>query len=488
MLESPSLCPLFPSTLRSCHLDGDDASCRPERRQGEDARRRPHGAITMPLNSSRLLSSDHTITQMRNVPCPNNTPQPVSLESLAALSRTARAVLRTPTPDPRDIPAPLHIFQRRSTEPAASSRVGDTRRHGMIIQDAIPPQQPANTSLDVPTSFPTLFLPDHDLLPSYTPLPNLGNRRMIDPSASPIVPAGVLSTCEVLISRQRELSSLRCQWTTHCRRCRKELHNPNASTEHTRFRSPVARSYDLPPPYAPVDPYPLYSDTTDYGELRRQRAKRSVFWARMALYPFIPETVLLDKAAYATAMGVEKVAYKMKKGVVSAGVRVMAVPGRIERGRAKRKIKWLEGRGLVEVAREGGETEGAERVERVRVVANATTATVTTAAADATTPTATATAAATGVQERPRNRNTNRDGNRNRQRGEVRDVAPGVVQERRREERRREERRRTERPREERPREQRSRTETPRQERHGEERSGEETHACTAYWHLGAVV
>jgi hypothetical protein len=208
----------------------------------------------------------------------------------------------------------------------------------------------------------------------------------------------------------------------------------------------------------------------------------------MALYPFIPETVLLDKAAYATAMGVEKVAYKMKKGVVSAGVRVMAVPGRIERGRAKRKIKWLEGRGLVEVAREGGETEGAERVERVRVVANATTATVTTAAADATTPTATATAAATGVQERPRNRNTNRDGNRNRQRGEVRDVAPGVVQERRREERRREERRRTERPREERPREQRSRTETPRQERPGEERSGEETHACTAYWHLGAVV
>lgn len=307
----------------------------------------------------------------------------------------------------------------------------------MIIQDAIPPHQPANPSPDVPTSFPPLFLPDHDLLPCYTPLPTLSVARMIDPSASPTVPPGVLGTCEVLISRQRELSSLRCQWTTHCRRCRKALHNPSARIEHTRFRSPVARTYDLPPPYAPVDPYPLFSDTTDYGELRRQRAKRSVFWARMVLYPFIPETVLLDKAAYATAMGVEKVAGGVKKGVVSAGVRVMAVPGRIERGRAKGKIKWLQGKGFVEVAGEGeGEgTEGAERGERVRVV-----------------PRAASTAARSG-QERPR----------------------------------------ADRPRTERPRERRSRAQTPREERLREERSGEVVSsevrdACIAYWHLGAVV
>lgn len=155
------------------------------------------------------------------------------------------------------------------------------------------------------------------------------------------------------------------------------------------------------------------------------------------MYPFIPETVLLDKAAYATAMGVEKVAGGVKKGVVSAGVRVMAVPGRIERGRAKGKIKWLQGKGFVEVAGEGeGEgTEGAERGERVRVV-----------------PRAASTAARSG-QERPR----------------------------------------ADRPRTERPRERRSRAQTPREERLREERSGEVVSsevrdACIAYWHLGAVV
>ena len=408
----------------------------------------------------------------------------------------------------------------------------------MIIQDAIPPQPPTYTAPDVPTSFPPLFLPDHDLLPCYTTYPTVSVARMIDPAASPTVPAGILGTCEVLISRQRELSSLRCQWITHCRRCRKELHNPSARTEHTRFRSPVARTYDLPPPYAPVDPYPVFSDTTDYGELRRQRAKRSVFWARMVLYPFIPETVLRDKAAYATAMGVEKVAYGVKKRVVSAGARVMAVPKKIEKGRAKRKLKWLEGKGFVEVAREGeterDETGRAERVERVRVVprvatATATAAGTTAATAQATTSTTTtAPAATTGAQERPRNRNRNANTDRNRHGGEWREVTTGIVAERRREERRREERRREERrraqrsgedrPRTERPREQRSRaqtprtetlrqdtpreevprqetprTETPRQEAPRQERSREEMNsevsdACAAYWHLAAVL
>lgn len=223
---------------------------------------------------------------------------------------------------------------------------------------------------------------------------------------------------------------------------------------------------------------------------------------------------MLDKAAYATAMGVEKVAGGVKKGVVSAGVRVMAVPGRIERGRAKRKIEWLKGKGFVEVAREGDEeaqeTDGAEGVERVRVVPRAAS---TAATATATAP------AATGAQERPRNRtrNTNTNTDRNRHGGEWREVtgivAERVREERRREERRREERRREERrraarsgeerpradrPRTERPREQRSRAQTPRQERPRQETPRQETpreqtssevsNACTAYWHLGGVM
>lgn len=224
---------------------------------------------------------------------------------------------------------------------------------------------------------------------------------------------------------------------------------------------------------------------------------------------------MLDKAAYATAMGVEKVAGGVKKGVVSAGVRVMAVPGRIERGRAKRKIEWLKGKGFVEVAREGGgeaqETDGAEGVERVRVVPRAAS---TAATATATAP------AATGAQERPRNRtrNTNTNTDRNRHGGEWREVTTGIVaervreerrrEERRREERRREERRRAarsgeerpradrpraersneERPRTERPREQRTRAQTPRQERPREQTSSEVSNACTAYWHLGGVM
>jgi hypothetical protein len=100
----------------------------------------------------------------------------------------------------------------------------------------------------------------------------------------------------------------------------------------------VSEAYDLPPPYAPRDPYPLF----------KPKERKPSIWSRAVLYPFVPEGELLNKAAFATDRLASKVAFGVKKGVEEVGKKAKAVPRQIECKRAKRKIRWLEGRGYVD--------------------------------------------------------------------------------------------------------------------------------------------
>ena len=94
----------------------------------------------------------------------------------------------------------------------------------------------------------------------------------------------------------------------------------------------------MPPPYAPHDPYSLF----------KPEERKPSIWSRVVLYPFVPEGELLNKAAFATDRLAKNVAISMKKGVEKASKKAKDVPKQIESKRARRKIRWLEGRGYVD--------------------------------------------------------------------------------------------------------------------------------------------
>ncbi|KAF3003593.1 hypothetical protein E8E13_006931 [Curvularia kusanoi] len=300
----------------------------PERRHGDDdSRRRVHGNADMPLNRSRLtLSPDHIASAMRDMTFSNDPAASDLAASLAALHRARQAAQQTPSTsrspspeDPRDISAPLHIFQRRSTAPELSSNTDDTRRHGVVIQDALPLHPPPSPSP------PPHDNPDDDLtssassissepLPSYTPLPPRPTRRMTSPGTP--TPTPTLNHPSTHQSRQRELLSLRRQWVQHTRRS-----SSAPLTARTHYRAPIAQSHDLPPPYAPTDPYPLYASlpSPHCPPEPSSNSNKPSLWARAVLYPFVPEGVLLDKAAGVTERACAKVKFRVKKGVLAIG-------------------------------------------------------------------------------------------------------------------------------------------------------------------------
>lgn len=70
------------------------------------------------------------------------------------------------------------------------------------------------------------------------------------------------------------------------------------------------------------------------------------------LYAFVPESELRDKAAFATDRLARSVAGGVKRGVQDVGRRAKGVPGKIERGRAERKIRWLQDRGYASTSEE----------------------------------------------------------------------------------------------------------------------------------------
>ena len=179
--------------------------------------------------------------------------------------------------------------------------------------------------------------PEPDDLPSYSAVACAPSRRLTDDGTlyEPL-DARTLGGRQ---SRQRELRELQRQW--HVRR----RSHPTFETERTRFRAQVSEAYNLPPPYAARDPYPVF-------KAEEEEERRPSLWARVVLYPFVPEGELLEKAACATDRVAARVAFGVKKGVEEVGKKARAVPGRIENKRAERKIKWLEGRGYVDVGHE----------------------------------------------------------------------------------------------------------------------------------------
>ena len=319
MISSPSLCPLFPSTIHDCILTReteDESSAR------RDHHRRIYGNIDMQLNSSRLpLNPDHIATQIREQPRSAAErapiPPPVSFESRIP-RRSARATSR-PLFTPRThTPPPIRSFHRRG----GMSDVyipEDTRRHGMILAE------------------PEESIPQHppESLPSYTPLPCSPFRRVTDDGrleSSPVDPVSIRARQ----SRQTELRQLQRQWNI-----RRHTH-PVDATEPTHYRAQVAETYDLPPPYACRDPYPLF----------KPKERKASIWSRVALYPFVPQGPLYDKATFATDRLASKVAFGVKKGVENAGKKAKASRKQMECKRAQRKITWLEGRGYVDLDRE----------------------------------------------------------------------------------------------------------------------------------------
>ncbi|KZM25956.1 hypothetical protein ST47_g2954 [Ascochyta rabiei] len=235
------------------------------------------------------------------------------------LRRSARATqrlpptTRTPTPPPLWTPTPRRNFHRRGAIDGSASYPDDTRRHGMILEGQNEP----------------LAL-EPEALPAYTPTPSTLYRRVTTDGALP--PPDPWLHGHGRASRQLELRELQRQWTI-----RRPSH-PLCPTERTLFRPPVSEAYDLPPPYAPRDPYPLF----------KPAEKRPSMWARVVLYPFVPEGEMLDKAALATDRLAKTVVGGVRKGVGEVGKKAKAVPRQIESTRAKRKIGWLGGRGYVD--------------------------------------------------------------------------------------------------------------------------------------------
>ncbi|KAF2631037.1 hypothetical protein BU25DRAFT_488487 [Macroventuria anomochaeta] len=322
MISSPSLCPLFPSTIHICQLSPGSRDERPERHETNDNnRRRFYGNINMQLNSSRLpLNPDHIATQMREQSSSDEELTPAPPQPLRRTARVVRRPLsmtRSSTPPPTGTLPSRRAFYRRGATATTPLEPDDTRRHGMILED----------TEDRVTTHP-------DTLPSYSPVPYTPFRRVTDD--------GTLSepldarTVRNRQSRQRELRELQRQWNV-----RRRTH-PTCETERTQFRALVSEAYDLPPPYAPRDPYPLF----------KTKERKPSIWSRVVLYPFVPEGELLNKAAFATDRMAAKVAFGVKQGVEEVGKKAMAVPRRIESKRAERKIKWLENRGYVDTNRE----------------------------------------------------------------------------------------------------------------------------------------
>ena len=289
--------------------------------------------MDMPLNSSRLpLDPDHIATQMREQQhiADESTPSPpIPHENCRPLRRSARAagrpsfITRTPTPPP------IRGFERRGAvfelEPYIPA---DTRRHGMILENT----RRNGVVLSNPEESSTL---QADALPPYTDVPCNPFRRMTDDGRleSELVDTDLIRDRQ---SRQMELRELQRQWNV-----RRRTH-PVCPTERTQYRALVSEAYDLPPPYASRDPYPLF----------KPEERKPSIWSRVVLYPFVPEGEMLNKAAFATDRLASKVAFGVKKGVEEVGKKAKAVPRQIECKRAKRKIKWLEGRGYIDVDQE----------------------------------------------------------------------------------------------------------------------------------------
>jgi len=292
-------------------------------------RRRFFGNINMQMNSTRLLlSSDHIATQIREPSCSVETVDRTSNLSAHPLRPTARAPQqqvgvppRTPTPPPTDLPPP-RLLRRRGAVATLPFRPTDTRRHGVILDEPLGP------SLE-------------EDLPNYTPIPYTPFRRVTDDGTlSAPIDARTLRNRE---ARQRELRELQRQWNVR-RRTHPTASSELPRTERTRYRPLVSEAFDLPPPYAPNDPYPLYN----------AQPRRPSLVSKILLLPFVPEGKLLDRAAMKTDQWAEVVRSNVKTGVRVVGNKAKAVPKCIERQRVNRKIRWLESRGMIEVDREAG--------------------------------------------------------------------------------------------------------------------------------------
>jgi hypothetical protein len=291
-------------------------------------RRRFYGNINMQLNSMRLLlSPDHIATQMREPSCSAETGDRTSDLSSHSLHPIAQAQQhvgvspRTPTPPPTDLPPP-RMLRRRGAVASVPFRPTDTRRHGVILDE------PLGASLE-------------EDLPSYAPIPYTPFRRVTDDGTlSAPIDTRTLRSRE---ARQRELRELQRQWNVR-RRTHPTASSELPRTERTRYRPLVSEAFDLPPPYAPSDPYPLYS----------AEPRRPSLVSKILLYPFVPEGKLLDRAAMKTDQWAALVRCNVKTGVKVVGNKAKAVPKRLEEQRAKRKIIWLEQRGMVEVNRAAG--------------------------------------------------------------------------------------------------------------------------------------
>lgn len=320
--SSLSLRSLFPSTTQIWQSDGGTGEHTSQEHDINDHHhRRFYGNIDMQLNSTRLLlSPDHIATQIREPSCSAETED----TDLSARS-IAEASPRTPTPPPADLPPP-RILRRRADTVSIPFQPTDTRRHGVILDEPLGP------SLD-------------EDLPSYAPLPSIPFRRVTD--------SGTLSapidarTLRSRSARQRELRELQRQWTVR-RRTHPTAPSELPRTERTRYRARVSEAFDLPPPYASADPYPLYT----------AEPRRPSLVARILLFPFVPEVRLLERAAKRTDQWAALVKGNVKTGVREVGRKAKAVPRRFEEKRAERKIRWLEERGRVDVFREREDLSG----------------------------------------------------------------------------------------------------------------------------------
>lgn len=193
----------------------------------------------------------------------------------------------------------------------------DTRRHGVILDEPLGP------SLD-------------EALPSYASIPATPFRRVTD--------------TDILSARQRELRGLQRQSNTR-RRTHPSAPSELPRTQRPRYRAVDSDAFDLPPPYASTDPYPMYAT----GRQRRSLA------ARILLFPFVPEGMGLERAAERTDRWASLVKGGVKTGVREVGRKAKAVPRRFEERRAERKIRWLEARGRIGVFPESEDLRGGAR-------------------------------------------------------------------------------------------------------------------------------
>lgn len=296
MLSTPSLRHLFSSTLQDCILDSN------ERHETNDQ----DGST--PWSSSRLqLDSDHIVTQMirpldeETQATPDDRPNCSTADNPSTTTssgvpvryhlplRPSNPPCTTPPPTPCTHAGPSlqHLsFRRRNTAPSTDS----ARRHGIVLSSPRP-------SSDTPCT--------SDPLPPYTPPPL---RRATTSSPDPT------TTYSSRLARQLELRELQHQWTLR----RRSHPSSPPSTERTHFRPEISQLHDLPPPYAPRDPYPLFKNE------RRPRV-----WSRAVLCPFVPEGEMRDRAALRT----ERWAGRVVRGVKGVG-RGRRRKGREDRGSA----------------------------------------------------------------------------------------------------------------------------------------------------------